>query len=119
MKTIQRAMLLSLACTLLSGCEILFAVLTPPVTDVRIEYDWWNNLLNTPVVEGTLTNSGYQDVSSTTVKVNTFDINGNCIYEYEFTVSATIPVGGCVPFKEKLYSSPAACNLTAVVHSCY
>jgi hypothetical protein len=112
-------MLLSLACTLLSGCEILFAVLTPPVTDVRIEYDWWNNLLNTPVIEGTITNNSDHDICSTTIKVNTYDSEGNCLYTDDFTVTGTISIGGCAPFKEQIYGSPKACNLTAEVYSSY
>ncbi len=115
MKTIRNYVLFACTATLLSGCAYLSYLTDAEQNTVTVEYDWWNNLLNVPVISGTLRNSGYADVSRTTIEVTTFNSLGECLCKTNMEICETVPSGSCIPFKEWVSNSPEAYSLTAKV----
>jgi hypothetical protein len=115
MKTIRNYVLFACTVTLLSGCIYLSYLTGAEQNTVTMEYDWWNNLLNVPVISGALRNSGYADVSTTIIEVTTFNSLGECLHKAYIEICETIPSGSCIPFKERIYGSREAHSLTARV----
>lgn len=115
MKTIQKLSFATMAILCLSGCDILYNLYAPIPPAVGLEFTWWNNLINVPVIEGTLTNNTSYTISNTTIAVSTFNAAGECQYSTSLDICTDIPAGGCIPFKEWVSGSDKACNLNATV----
>jgi hypothetical protein len=115
MKTIRNYVLFACTVTLLSGCDLISLLATPEADQVCLEYDWWNNLLNVPVIQGKLRNNGYYDISRTTIEVSTFNSLGECLCTSKIDICTTIPYSDYISFKEWVSGSPEASSLTAKV----
>jgi hypothetical protein len=107
---------LSLA-TIFSGCDFLAFLAETSAPTVEMNYYWRNNLINVPVIEGTLKNNTSCEISNTTIQVQTFNEKHECICTTSFTVCEDIPAGNSIPFKEWITASFKACDLKALVVS--
>lgn len=117
MKHITKLLAMFLFLTLFSGCDIITILLEGPTPPVEINYTWWNNLIDVPVIEGTIQNNTSFKIWKTTIEVQTFNSKNECIYSTCISVYENIEAGKCAPFKQWISGSDEACNLKARVVS--
>ena len=100
-----------------SGCEFVLFMLETPDPKVCITYDWWNNLINVPVIEGSITNQTGSTIYRTTIGVETYNCNNECMHTTQIVISQEISDGCSFGFKEWISGSDEACNVKATVVS--